>query len=47
MLSFIERFLTGWTDLARRAGVIVIVLMTVAVIAAGWYAATNLKVNTD
>jgi hypothetical protein len=47
VITIIERFLTGWTDLARRAGVIVIVLLTVAVVAAGWYAGTNLKVNTD
>ena len=47
MLSLIERMLTGWTDLSRRAGAALLVLFIAATAAAGWYAATHLKVNTD
>lgn len=47
MLNLIEQALTGWTELCRRAGWLVIVVITAAAIAAGWYAATTLKVNTD
>lgn len=47
MLQLIERLLTSWTDGARRAGALLAVLFAVATAAAGWYAATSLKVNTD
>lgn len=47
MLDLIERILTGWTDLARRAGASLLIVIAIATAAAGWYAAKNLKVNTD
>lgn len=47
MLTLIERMLVGWTDLARKAGWALIAAFTAATLAAGWYAAANLKVNTD
>ena len=47
MLKLIETVLTAWADACRRAGLILVGLFVAATIAAGWYAATNLKVNTD
>ena len=47
MLGWIESLLTSWTDGSRRAGAALAALFAVATIAAGWYAATSLKVNTD
>jgi len=47
MLGLIESLLTLWTDGSRRAGAMLAVLFAVATAAAGWYAATSLKVNTD
>lgn len=47
MLRLIERFLIVWAEAARRGGWFVILLFTAAGVAAGYYAVTTLKVNTD
>lgn len=47
MLRLITWLFIRWTDLARRAGLWVILLMLALTTVAGWYAAGNLKVNTD
>lgn len=47
MLQLIEKVLTAWSDAARRGGVLLGLLILAATGAAGYYAATNLKVNTD
>jgi hypothetical protein len=47
MLDLIERLLTGWADLSRRAGLALVLVILAATAVAGWYAAANLKVNTD
>ncbi len=47
MLALIEKILTGWTDQSRRGGWLLALIFLVATAAAGWYAAGNLKVNTD
>ena len=47
MLQLIEKVLTAWADAARRGGVLLGVLIAAATVLAGYYAATNLKVNTD
>lgn len=47
MLNLIEKVLAAWADQSRRAGAVLTLLFAAATIAAGWYAATNLKVNTD
>ncbi len=47
MLDLIERILTLWTDLSRRAGRLLLALFALATAGAGWYAVTTLKVNTD
>lgn len=47
MLKLIETALIAWADTARRAGVMLVIVIAMAAGAAGYYAATNLKVNTD
>ncbi|MEM8772718.1 MAG: MMPL family transporter [Pseudomonadota bacterium] len=47
MLKLIETALIGWADFARRGGVILTLAIMGLAAAAGWYAANNLKVNTD
>jgi hypothetical protein len=47
MLRLIERFLIVWAEAARRAGLVLCPLFLVATVAAGYYAAQTLKVNTD
>ncbi len=47
MLHFIENALVGWAELARRGGAVLALVILAATAAAGWYAAGNLKVNTD
>ncbi|MEZ5915742.1 MAG: MMPL family transporter [Parvularculaceae bacterium] len=47
MLNLIERMLIGWTDASRRAGLALVLAFLVAAGAGGWFAAANLKVNTD
>lgn len=47
MLHLIERLLTIWAEGARRGGLLLAALILVATAGAGYYAAKNLKVNTD
>ncbi len=47
MLKFIENALIFWADAARRGGVILALAILALTGFAGWYAASNLKVNTD
>lgn len=47
MLKPIEKALITWAEMARRGGPILLCLILLATGAAGWYAATHLKVNTD
>ena len=47
MLELIEKILTLWVDACRRAGLLLVLLFAAVTIAAGWYAASALKVNTD
>jgi uncharacterized protein len=47
MLQVIEKLLMAWAEAARRGGVLLGVLIVVATAFAGYYAVTNLKVNTD
>jgi len=47
MLDLLEKALTFWADACRRMGIALSVLFAAATVAAGWYAAANLKVNTD
>ncbi len=47
MLKLIENALVAWAELARRGGALLALLILAATAAAGWYAAGNLKVNTD
>lgn len=47
MLQLIEKVLIAWSDTARRGGVLLGILIAAATVLAGYYAATNLKVNTD
>ncbi len=47
MLRIVEVILIRWTDTARRSGALLLALFLAATLAAGWYAAMNLKVNTD
>jgi hopanoid biosynthesis associated RND transporter like protein HpnN len=47
MLSLIESILTGWTDRSRRGGWLLALIFVAMTATAGWYAAGNLKVNTD
>lgn len=47
MLKIIENALVAWAELARRGGAVLALLILAATAAAGWYAAGNLKVNTD
>ena len=47
MLKFIENALIVWAEMARRGGAMLALVILIAGIGAGWYAAGNLKVNTD
>ncbi len=47
MLKLIEDILIGWTEMSRRLGWALVALIAAATVAAGFYAAGNLKVNTD
>lgn len=47
MLKLIEHALIAWAETARRCGVLLVIAVAMATGAAGYYAATNLKVNTD
>ena len=47
MLQLIETVLRAWTGLVMRLGWFVLVALVALTGVAGWYAATNLKVNTD
>lgn len=47
MLNLIEKLLSGWAEGSRRAGLFLVIAIVGATAAAGWYAASNLKVNTD
>ncbi len=47
MLKLIENALVAWAELARRGGAVLALVILAATAAAGWYAAGNLKVNTD
>ena len=47
MLKLIEDALIAWADAARRGGVLLVIAIAMAAGAAGYFAATNLKVNTD
>lgn len=47
MLRIVEIILIRWTDAARRSGALLLALFAIATLGAGWYAAMNLKVNTD
>lgn len=47
MLRLIERLLILWAEAARRGKWFVVFLFVAAGLAAGYYAATTLKVNTD
>ena len=47
MLRLVESLLIAWAEGARRLGAILAALIAVAGLGAGFYAATNLKVNTD
>jgi len=47
MLRMIEIMLSFWAQGARRGGLLVALIFIAASITAGWYAANNLKVDTD
>jgi len=47
MMKLIENALVAWAELARRGGAALALLILAGTAAAGWYAAGNLKVNTD
>lgn len=47
MLAFLETVIAGWAEAARRLGAVLAILILLGVGAAGWYAATTLKVDTD
>ncbi len=47
MLRLLEMLLVRWTGLARRSGWIGVLAILAAAGAAAWYAAGNLRVNTD
>ncbi|MEL6380578.1 MAG: MMPL family transporter [Pseudomonadota bacterium] len=47
MLRIVELFLCFWAQMARRGGIVIVGLFIAGAVAAGWYAAGNLKVNTD
>lgn len=47
MLRLIEKFIIFLADTARKGGLGLVILFAVLTAAAGFYAATNLKVNTD
>lgn len=42
-----ESFLINWTSLARKSGWLGVVIFLIATVLCGFYAANNLKVNTD
>ena len=47
MLKLIEQLLVIWAETARRLGAVLAVAIALGGLAAGYYAATHLKVNTD
>lgn len=47
MLKLIENGLIAWADWSRRAGWALALALALATAAAGWFASTHLKVNTD
>jgi hypothetical protein len=47
MLRLIAWIFIQWTDISRRGGIWLILAMLAVTGVAGWYAAGNLKVNTD
>ncbi|NNE40431.1 MAG: MMPL family transporter [Marinicaulis sp.] len=47
MLQLIEKTLIAWSDMARRGGILLALVILIAAGGAGWYAAGHLKVNTD
>lgn len=47
MLKVIETALIAWADLARKGGILLVLLILAGTGLAGWYAVTNIKVNTD
>ena len=47
MLMLIEKLLIAWAETARRFGAVLAIVIALGGIAAGYYAATHLKVNTD
>ncbi len=47
MLKLIEQLLIIWAETARRLGAVLAVAIILGGLAAGYYAATHLKVNTD
>ncbi|MEM1192855.1 MAG: MMPL family transporter [Pseudomonadota bacterium] len=47
MLRIVELFLCFWAQLARRGGIAIVGVFIAGAVAAGWYAAGNLKVDTD
>lgn len=47
MLKLIEKVLIFWADTARKGGLALVILFAALTAAAGFYAAKNLKVNTD
>ena len=47
MLKLIEHLLILWAETARRLGAVLAVAIALGGVAAGYYAATHLKVNTD
>jgi hopanoid biosynthesis associated RND transporter like protein HpnN len=47
MLELIEKVLIFWADTARKGGLALVILFAALTAAAGFYAAKNLKVNTD
>ena len=47
MLKLIEQLLIIWAETARRLGAVLAVAIALGGLAAGYYAVTHLKVNTD
>lgn len=47
MLRFIEKLLAAWAETSRRGGIALAAAILILSGAAGFYAATHLKVNTD
>ncbi len=47
MLKLIEKLLIAWAETARRLGAVLAIAIALGGLAAGYYAAVHLKVNTD